>query len=1110
MIKMNKYILTAFLIWIVAGYGIGAPGDPDTTFGGTGKLRFGFKSGDDSANGAVTQPDGKLIVVGGTPNGDGDFLVMRYNADGSLDQSFGRGGIVMTNIGAGEDSANDVALQGDGRIVVVGTCTGNGTNPDVCVARYNADGSLDPQFGLGGKIITPVTTSWDQGRAVAVQSDGKIVVVGDSLSNNASADTLIIRYTTSGSPDTTFGPNHTGIIVRDISPNQHDTANDVAIQADGKIVVVGEGHASQSPDFIVIMRYTSEGDADSSWTFNGLGMYRFTDTGHYRANALMIQPDGKVVLAGVGDSKFIMVRFTTTGLFDNTFNGNGRIITSVGGVYDEATAIMFSGITVQKITVAGFSMNAQGERRFAIARYTLDGEPDPQFNGTGRVVRPIGPGDDDRVRAVAFQAGAVAVAGSSFNGSNTDVAVARFTSSGMADNTFDTDGSRIDDPGFRNAFGRGVLVQPDGKIVVAGTSGTDLTGTDFSIARYNPNGTLDMGFADNGRWTTDFGALQEEGTSVALAPDGKIVVAGYRIDPAANTADFAIARYNPNGTPDPTFDGEGELVMPIGPGNDLARGVAVQADGKIIVAGSTDIGGGATDFAVVRLNVNGTPDGTFGSGGKAVTAVGLGNDEAMAVVVQPDGKIVAGGNAYNGSMSDFALVRYTTGGIPDNQFGSFGRQITPVGTNTDVCSGMTLMPNGKIVLAGYSAGPTGNTAQFAAVRYGTNGMPDASFDQDGIVTTPVGLTVAIATSVAGMADGRIVVSGAAVLGSAIDIASVRYLDNGALDGSYGVAGKSVVDVSGESDIGWATAVDALGRTLIAGESKGLFGLIRLQGDFAPRKTPFDFDGDSKTDLSIYRPSVGQWWLQKSSDNSAYVAQFGNATDKLAAADFTGDGKTDVAVFRPSDGHWYVLRSDNSSFYAFPFGTEGDVPMPADYDGDGKADAAVYRPSTSTWFIQRSTDFGVTITQFGINGDQPVTADYDGDGKADIAIRRPSNGQWWLNRSTAGVIAVTFGTGSDNAVQGDFTGDGKADVAVWRPTTGFWFVLRSEDFSFYAFPFGTTGDIPSPGDYDGDGKSDATVFRPNGSVWFVNKTSGGVLIQQFGAAGDQPVPNAFVR
>jgi hypothetical protein len=273
---------------------------------------------------------------------------------------------------------------------------------------------------------------------------------------------------------------------------------------------------------------------------------------------------------------------------------------------------------------------------------------------------------------------------------------------------------------------------------------------------------------------------------------------------------------------------------------------------------------------------------------------------------------------------------------------------------------------------------------------------------------------------------------------------------------------------------------------------------------------FDFDGDAKTDISIYRPSAGEWWHRRSSDGSIPAVQFGTATDRISPADFTGDGLTDIAFWRESTGEWFVLRSEDFSFYAFPFGSGGDVPAPGDFDGDGKADAAVFRSASATWYILRSSDGEITIQQFGASEDQPVVADYDGDGKDDIAVFRPSAAEWWILQSANGLKALQFGATGDRTVQGDWTGDGRADIAVWRPSNGTWYILRSEDDSYYAFPFGADGDAPVPGDYDGDGRTDAAVFRPSNAVWYLQQTTSGFETVPFGASADQPVPGAYVR
>lgn len=296
-------------------------------------------------------------------------------------------------------------------------------------------------------------------------------------------------------------------------------------------------------------------------------------------------------------------------------------------------------------------------------------------------------------------------------------------------------------------------------------------------------------------------------------------------------------------------------------------------------------------------------------------------------------------------------------------------------------------------------------------------------------------------------------------------------------------------------------------TITAG---GQVHTVTQAGAAAPNaRRPVDFDGDGKTDISIFRPSAGEWWYLRSSDGGNRALRFGDSTDRLVPADFTGDGKTDITIFRPSTGFWFILRSEDNSFFSFPFGTNGDQPLVGDFDGDGKADPTVFRPSTREWFISKSSG-GTIIATFGASGDKPVPADYDGDGRADIAIYRPSVGQWWIQRSSNNTVyAFTFGVSTDKPVHGDYTGDGKADAAIFRPSTGFWFILRSEDNSFYSVPFGVSTDQPSPGDYDGDGRFDTAVYRPSGGTWYVQRSTAGIAITNFGTATDQSVPNAFV-
>lgn len=267
----------------------------------------------------------------------------------------------------------------------------------------------------------------------------------------------------------------------------------------------------------------------------------------------------------------------------------------------------------------------------------------------------------------------------------------------------------------------------------------------------------------------------------------------------------------------------------------------------------------------------------------------------------------------------------------------------------------------------------------------------------------------------------------------------------------------------------------------------------------------DFDGDGRTDVSVFRPSDGTWFLNRSTAGFAAYT-WGISTDQIVPGDYDGDGSADIAVYRPSTGTWYLLDSGSGTIRIYSWGAATDVPVAGDYDGDSRSDVAVYRPSTGEWFILKSTG-GSHITIWGVNGDIPLAGDFDGDGVTDIAAWRPSSGTWYLNRSTAGFTAITWGVSTDRPVHADYDGDGKDDVGVFRPSSGTWYVLRSFDNSFYAAQWGVAGDVPVPGDYDGDDKSDISVYR-NG-VWYLNRSTAGYTAVQFGIASDEAIPTAYL-
>jgi glucose/arabinose dehydrogenase len=270
------------------------------------------------------------------------------------------------------------------------------------------------------------------------------------------------------------------------------------------------------------------------------------------------------------------------------------------------------------------------------------------------------------------------------------------------------------------------------------------------------------------------------------------------------------------------------------------------------------------------------------------------------------------------------------------------------------------------------------------------------------------------------------------------------------------------------------------------------------------KASADFDGDFKTDYSVFRASNNFWYSINSSNNTVKYLQFGATNDVLVPEDFDGDNITDAAVFRPSSGSWFAFRSSNNTLTSTNWGQNGDTAIAADYDGDAKADWAVFRPSNGTWYVLRSTNLGFTTTQLGASGDKPITGDFDGDGKMDLATFRPSTGEWRTIRSLNGASQTTqFGASTDTPVPGDYDNDGKTDLAVYR--NGTWYIQRSTS-GFFAIQFGIAEDIPTVGDYDGDGTDDIGVWRPSVGNWYLNRSTSGFVGFNFGSTGDLPVPS----
>lgn len=287
--------------------------------------------------------------------------------------------------------------------------------------------------------------------------------------------------------------------------------------------------------------------------------------------------------------------------------------------------------------------------------------------------------------------------------------------------------------------------------------------------------------------------------------------------------------------------------------------------------------------------------------------------------------------------------------------------------------------------------------------------------------------------------------------------------------------------------------------------------VLINSCLASKGNLFDFDGDRRTDYTIFRPQNSNWYTLFSTQNTFTNREFARPTDKVLSADFDGDGLADYAYYRPETGLWSVIANNSRPLYFLGFGLSNDIPVPADYDGDGKADIAVFRPSNGTWFIRRSSDNSLQSVNFGMNGDNPLSGDFDGDGKDDIAIFRPSTGLWAILKSSDGqFILTTFGMSGDKAVPADYDGDSKFDIAVYRPSEGAWYILQSTA-GFRAVTWGNSTDIPVRGDFEGDGKYDVGIYRPSDGTWYILKSSdNGGIFTSWGTATDTPIPSVYVR
>lgn len=446
-----------FLLFSATAQGLAQPGAIDLTFGtsGTGRMIVDIRDGhEDRAQTIALQPDGKILVAGMTtaPGGPSDmnFFVVRFNSDGSVDPGFGVNGRTLTDFRESLDVASGIAVQPDGKIVVAGSSNAPNGDFNIALTRYNPDGIIDTTFGDNafgpGRVLTDVRGgSADDGNAIVLQPDGKIVIAGttDAPGPNPTPNrnVVLVRYSSNGIIDTTFGnnPDYPGRVLTALPNGAQDVGVAAALQTDGKIVVAGTTNApvSNGDDNFLVLRYTSDGVLDPTFGVNGGTVTDMRGRSADQAYGIVIQRDGKIVVAGItdapnGDKNFATVRYLPNGVPDDPFGGSnlnpGRQLTDFGNRSAEDYGVAVALDPAGRIVVAG-TTRGKASNNFGVVRYNESGIPLTGFGSDNRVRTNIGHTPDgaeseDTVDAVAFQAdGKVIVAGDT-NAPNGDVNIA--------------------------------------------------------------------------------------------------------------------------------------------------------------------------------------------------------------------------------------------------------------------------------------------------------------------------------------------------------------------------------------------------------------------------------------------------------------------------------------------------------------------------------------------------------------------------------------------------------------------------------------------------------------------------------------------------------------
>jgi uncharacterized delta-60 repeat protein len=975
---------------------------------------------------------------------------------------------IVANLYGGK-FVQQVEVLPDGKILAFGYFSSYNRVPVGRMVRLNADGSLDPTFN--NQTITLSDNSSGNPRII-IQSDGKIVLLAGNVVAGGQAAKNLLRFNSDGTLDTSFNYILGG-------------PSDISIDSLGRLVLAGFIQTPQGNRQII--RLNGDGSLDSSFNFQPASTAEVEHIAS-QGNRLIVGGGNARIFRlnenGTEDTSFSPVLTTGIQLYALIVQPDNKILymndrlrrLNPNGDADASFQTSPTTGSIIKLATDGKIVTASSASNATFRRYLANGAVDTSFN---QFTHPR----FAYCFSIQSDGGIITGDQSSLNDSTANVNnFIRLTPGGVPDPAFNPGGL-----GFQNIFPgsiRAIAPQTDGKVLLGGKFDVINNVSRIKLARLNADSSVDSSFQVNTSGTGDYFSIIRDIYQIRTQSDGKIVVSGFFDYVQGGVTKRNFVRLNSDGSMDNTFD----LSYIIQDYSEIVAGgrnhFSILSDGKLMVGTSKNHF--LETSGPVKLTTGGARDTAFNP------TINNQSDQMFIddLAIQPDEKILIGGS-HNPDFSGHKsfVARLNADGSTDSTF--------PYTEETGrLRTLLALLPSGKILVAKHS---TSGTILGTVKRLNADGSADNTFNS---LSIPGGIINALLT----LPNGKIFVGGKfTVTVNGQQTRNLLRLDaNGNIE-------PTTYDVNAEV---LSLAVDGDGRLLVGGS----FTVIDANGGAGANRTyiarltdspRFDFDGDGRADISVFRASENKWYILRSSDGQVTQQIFAVSGDVPVPADYDGDGKTDMAIYRPAAADWWSLSTANGNQVYADWGEPNVIARPSDFDGDGKSDYIFFLPSNSTWYRYGSS-VGASYVTFGLTGDKPVTGDFDGDGKSDVAIFRPSTGDWWWQSSVDNAQRAThWGISTDIPAPADYDGDGKTDFAVYRPSNGTWYIYNSGSLSSTILNFGISEDKPVPADYDGDGKADIAVFRPSTGVWYLQQSTAGFAAIQFGVSTDIPLPNAFV-